>query len=51
MHIFNKEIIIKGHISKVMMYKTGKKYMTLNRGSITPITCKQEAWQKGKMEY
>lgn len=36
--------LIMGHIAKVMIYKNGQKNMTLNEGSMSPITHKQQCW-------
>lgn len=36
--------VIGVHISKAMMCRTSETNMTLNRGSISPITHKQQGW-------
>lgn len=56
MDTFVEYTVIRGYISKVMTEKkkkkvmTGQKNMTSNGSSISPITHRQQDWQKGKME-
>ena len=36
------QIVIRGHLSKIVMHKPRQKNMTWNEGSISLITCKQQ---------